>query len=41
MAKFPCITFGEDKEYSTRLLPLLKTEVMIETPIYNYMATQK
>jgi glycosyltransferase involved in cell wall biosynthesis len=41
MAKFPCITFAEDKEYSTRLLPLLKTEVMIETPIYNYMATQK
>ena len=38
MAGFPDVTVGEDHEYSTKLLPLLKTEVMIEKPIYTYMA---
>ena len=33
---FPEIAFGEDAEYSRRLLPLLKTEVKIEQNIYHY-----
>lgn len=33
---FPECNFGEDKNYSDRLKPLLKTEVMIDTPIYFY-----
>lgn len=35
-AGFPEISFGEDAEYSRRLLPLLKTEVKIEQNIYHY-----
>lgn len=35
-AGFPEIPFGEDAEYSRRLLPLLKTEVKIEQNIYHY-----
>lgn len=35
-AGFPEIAFGEDAEYSRRLLPLLKTEVKIEQNIYHY-----
>ena len=35
---FPAIDSGEDHDYSKRLLPLLKTEVYIESPIYHYQA---
>jgi len=40
-AGFPEISFGEDAEYSRRLLPLLKTEVIINEPIYHYRYVQK
>lgn len=40
-ARFPDITMGEDHDYSTRLLPLLKTEKMIDKPIYNYLARSR
>ncbi len=33
---FPDRTVGEDRDYSMRLLPLLKTEVYINGPIYFY-----
>lgn len=33
---YPDISMGEDKDYSMRLLPLLTTEVYIESPIYTY-----
>lgn len=36
MAKFPDIGHGEDKEYSIRLNPWLKTEATIQPPIYHY-----
>lgn len=39
--KFPELSYGEDKDYSTKLFPLLKTEVMIERPIYQYFQRQK
>lgn len=35
-AGFPEIAFGEDAEYSKRLLPLLKTETIIKGNIYHY-----
>jgi glycosyltransferase involved in cell wall biosynthesis len=35
--KFPHINMGEDRDYSMRLLPLLKTEKMINHPIYAYL----
>lgn len=35
-AGFPEIAFGEDAEYSRRLLPLLKTEVIIPGNLYFY-----
>ncbi len=35
---FPEVDSGEDHDYSKRLLPLLKTEVYIEKPIYHYRA---
>lgn len=35
-AGFPEWIFGEDAEYSRRLLPLLKTEVIITEPLYHY-----
>jgi glycosyltransferase involved in cell wall biosynthesis len=35
-AGFPEVTFGEDAEYSRRLLPLLKTEIIINEPLYHY-----
>jgi glycosyltransferase involved in cell wall biosynthesis len=35
-AGFPEITFGEDAEYSRRLLPLLKSETIIKGNIYHY-----
>jgi glycosyltransferase involved in cell wall biosynthesis len=38
---FPEISMGEDHAYSNRLAQFLETEVMIEKPIYNYMAGQK
>lgn len=40
-AMFPEISFGEDAEYSKRILPLLKTEVVINEPIYKYLYVQK
>lgn len=40
-AGFPNIDFGEDHEYSKRLLPLLKTEVVIPGNIYHYDYWQK
>lgn len=40
-AGFPEIEFGEDSEYSKRLLPLLKTEVKIKGNIYHYDYWQK
>lgn len=38
---FPDQTYGEDSFYSKRLYSLLKKEVMIIKPIYNYYAVQK
>ena len=38
---FPEINHGEDHDYSKKLLPLLKTEVYIEKPIYTYQAERK
>lgn len=35
-AGFPEISFGEDAEYSRRLLPLLRTETIISQPLYHY-----
>lgn len=35
-AGFPEIAFGEDAEYSRRLLPLLKTETIIKGNLYHY-----
>lgn len=35
-AGFPEIAFGEDAEYSRRLLPLLKTEIVISEKLYHY-----
>ena len=35
-AGFPEIVFGEDAEYSKRLLPLLKTETIIKGNLYHY-----
>lgn len=40
-AMFPEISFGEDAEYSRRLLPLLKTEIKIEENIYHYRYVTK
>lgn len=34
---FPELNHGEDFDYSNRLLPLLKTEVVIEETIYEYL----
>lgn len=33
---FPETAFGEDAEYSSRLLPLLKTETIVKGNIYHY-----
>ncbi len=33
---FKEVNFGEDRDYSTRLFPLLKTEIMISDSIYYY-----
>lgn len=35
-AMFPEVKFGEDYEYSMRILPLLKTEAQVEGKIYHY-----
>ena len=40
-AGFPEISFGEDAEYSRRLLPFLNTEVKIEQNIYHYKYVSK
>jgi len=34
--RFPDVSFGEDQNYSSRLLPFLKKETFIERPIYYY-----
>jgi len=34
---FKNITYAEDKDYSDRIKPLLKTEVFLERPIYFYL----
>jgi glycosyltransferase involved in cell wall biosynthesis len=34
---FPDIQFGEDRNFSDQIKPLLKTEVFVETPIYYYI----
>jgi glycosyltransferase involved in cell wall biosynthesis len=36
MVQFPCINFGEDRQYSMDLLPLLKTEEYIDDVLYYY-----
>jgi len=36
MVRFPEISHGEDADFSHRLLPLLKTEVLIEPQMYYY-----
>lgn len=41
LAGFPEIAFGEDYEYSMRLLPLLKTEVKIPGILYYYKYCSK
>ena len=38
---FPNITEAEDKAYSAGILPLLKTEVKIDQPIYYYLFRSK
>lgn len=35
-AGFPEISFGEDAEYSKRLLPLLKSEIVLQGNLYHY-----
>lgn len=35
-AGFPEIAFGEDAEYSRRLLPMMKKEFFIDMPLYHY-----
>jgi len=35
-AKFPDITYGEDMEYSKRILPMCKLEACIDKPLYHY-----
>lgn len=35
-AMFPEVKFGEDHVYSMRILPFLKTESLITTPLYHY-----
>lgn len=37
---YPEISMGEDKDYSYRILPLLKREVFIDIPIYFYLFVQ-
>lgn len=40
-AMFPEIMYGEDYEYSMRVLPLLKTEVKVKGNIYSYLFNSK
>lgn len=35
-AKFPDISYGEDMEYSKRILPMCKKEACIDKPLYHY-----
>jgi glycosyltransferase involved in cell wall biosynthesis len=35
-AKFPDISYGEDMEYSKRILAMCKIEVCIDKPLYHY-----
>jgi glycosyltransferase involved in cell wall biosynthesis len=34
--KFPDLNFGEDRNFSNLVFPLLKTEAIIDTPLYVY-----
>jgi glycosyltransferase involved in cell wall biosynthesis len=38
---FPCISFGEDREFSRKVVPLLKTEVHIPKSLYRYLYVNK
>jgi hypothetical protein len=38
---YPDLRFGEDREYSMKLLPLLNSEVYLSNPIYFYQETKK
>lgn len=38
---FPPVSSGEDSDYSTRILPLLKSETIIQKPMYNYIFKTK
>jgi len=38
---FPNIPFGEDMEYSKRILPLLKTEAIVQGDLYHYDYKEK
>lgn len=40
-AGFPELTFGEDAAYSQRLLPFLKSEIIIDQPLYLYEYVSK
>ena len=39
--KFPEVNHGEDRTYSQKILPFLKTEVYIDGPIYFYEYVSK
>jgi glycosyltransferase involved in cell wall biosynthesis len=39
--RFPCRSWGEDKDYSDRVRPHLHTEHFIDTPIYFYLQGNK
>jgi len=39
--RFPETNYGEDKDFSDRIYPLLKTEVYIPEPIYFYLYDDK
>ena len=41
LAKFPEISYGEDMEYSKRILPYLKTEAYINDYLYHYKYIDK
>lgn len=41
LAGFPEISFGEDYAYSMALLPHLKSEVLIDDPLYHYIYQNK
>jgi hypothetical protein len=40
-ARFPEVSFGEDKAYALALKPLIKTEYVITEPIYQYLFVEE